>query len=298
MALDINDMLIFLTVVEAGSFTVAADRLDMPKANVSRKVSRLEARLGIRLLERTTRSQHLTEAGKRYVQHCKRIQEEVDLAEVSVSELMSSYKGSLRIGTSVGIGQEILKPELGRFLQQYPELNLQLSLLNRRVDLIEEGFDMLIRVGQLDDSRLIAKRLGTVQRKLYASPDYFNDRALPARIGDLLGCDILMMISMQGRHQLNLCSGKKRQQLEVQPRMLADDFDMVRQGVLDGLGVAVFPTYMCSDQVTAGRLINVLPDWGMETVDVYALYPQHRIKIPKVKAFLDFAIEIFSLRLD
>ena len=99
MALDINDMLIFLTVVEAGSFTLAADRLDMPKANVSRKVSRLEDRLGVRLLERTTRSQHLTEAGKRYLAHCKRIQEQVDLAEASVSELMSSYKGSLRIGT-------------------------------------------------------------------------------------------------------------------------------------------------------------------------------------------------------
>lgn len=297
MALDINDMLIFLTVVEAGSFTLAADRLDMPKANVSRKVSRLEDRLGVRLLERTTRSQHLTEAGKRYLAHCKRIQEQVDLAEASVSELMSSYKGSLRIGTSVGIGQEILKPELGRFLHQHPELNLQLSLLNRRVDLIEEGFDMLIRVGQLDDSRLIAKRLGRVERKLYASPDYFKDKALPKRVDQLLDCDILMMTDSQRRHQLKLSEGNKRQQLEIQPRMLVDDFNIVRQSVLDGLGVAVFPTYMCGEAVSAGRLINILPEWHMDAVDVHALYTPHRVKIPKVRAFLDFILDIFQERL-
>lgn len=297
MPLDINDMLVFLAVVEAGSFTLAADRLDIPKANVSRKVSRLEDRLGVRLLERTTRSQHLTEAGKRYLQHCKRIQEEVDLAEASVSELMSACKGTLRIGASVGIGQEILKPELGRFLHTYPELDLELSLLNRRVDLIEEGFDLLIRIGQLDDSRLVARRLGTVQRRLYASPGYFSGRPLPTNIAELLECDLLMMTSMQGRHRLELTSGQKRRQLDVRPRMSVDDFDVVRQGVLDGLGVAVFPTYMCSDEVKAGRLVNVLPDWGMAPVEVHALYPQHRVRIPKVRAFLDFAVDIFNLRL-
>ena len=171
---DLNDMMVFLAVVETGSFTLAADRLDIPKANVSRKVSRLEQRLGVTLLERSTRSQHLTEAGSRYLAHCKRIHEEMELATSAVSELLNEYKGDIKLGASVTIGQQILKPSLPAFLQSYPELNLELNLLNERVDLIEEGYDVLIRVGALNDSRLIAKRLGTSTLQLYASPDYLN----------------------------------------------------------------------------------------------------------------------------
>ncbi|WP_201772496.1 LysR family transcriptional regulator [Endozoicomonas elysicola] len=302
---DINDMLAFLTVVEAGSFTLAADRIGIPKANISRKVSRLEERLGVRLLERTTRTQHLTEAGKRYLTHCKRIQEEVDLAEAAVSEVLNSHRGRLRIGTSVSIGQQILQPDLPRFLHQYPELEMQLNLVNRRVDLIEEGFDMLIRVGKLNDSRLIARRLGTAQRKLFASPEYFNHRSTPQTIDELCGetgkepgaCDILVMGSVHGEHSIELANGRKRKQLTLQPRLLADDFAMIKQGVLDGLGVAIFPEYMCIQEVAEGRLIPVLSNWGMEPVDIFALYPQHRVKIPKVKAFLEFVVELFTQRL-
>ncbi len=297
MPLDINDMMVFLAVVESSSFTVAAERLGIPKANVSRKVSRLEQQLGVTLLERSTRSQHLTEAGRRYLTHCKRIHEEVDLAGAAVSEILHSYKGTIRIGASVTIGQQILKPAIATFLNQYPEINVQLSLLNQRVDLIEEGFDMLIRVGTLEDSRLIAKRLGSAQRKLFASPHYFDRNQYPKTINDLCNCDIVLMSRTNNENTLTLKSGDKKKVFHLTPRLLADDFSMVKQSVVDGVGIAILPEYMCYDEIRKGELINIFPEWGMNAIDIFALYPQHRAKIPKVKAFLDFAIDIFSNKL-
>lgn len=297
MAADLNDMLVFLTVVEAGSFTAAADRLGIPKANISRKVARLEKRLGVRLLERTTRTQHLTEAGRAYLSHCKRIQEEIDLAEVAVAEVLNSYRGSLRIGASVAIGQQLIRPELSRFMSQYPELDVQLNLVNRRVDLIEEGFDMLIRVGELEDSSLVARQLGRVKRKLYASPGYFADRSLPSRLDELEECDMLMMGSIHGQRSFELTNGQELRQMAFQPKLLADDFSIIKQGVVDGLGVGLFPEYMCARDVRKGSLIPVLPAWSTEPVSICALYPRHRVKIPKVKAFLEFVTELFARHL-
>lgn len=291
---DLNDMMVFLAVVETGSFTLAAERLGMPKANVSRKVSRLEEKLGVILLERSTRSQHLTEAGKRYVQHCKRIHEEIDLAQACVSEMLHRPKGQLTVGCSVSIGQQLLKPVLADFMRQYPEINLQLSLMNRRVDLIEEGFDLLIRVGELDDSRLIGKRLGQVSRRLFASPDYVHRRGMPQNISELQDGDLLHMSQMGSHQKIVLTSSGRTERLTSKPRLLVDDFPILIQSVIDGLGIAVLPEYMCREALTKGEMIPVLPQWGMDDVDIYALYPQHRAKIPKVSVFLEFIQGVFS----
>ena len=294
---DLNDMMVFLAVIETGSFTLAADRLGIPKANVSRKVSRLEAHLGVTLLERSTRAQHLTEAGKRYLNHCKRIHEELDMAEAAVSELLHSFEGKLKIGASVTIGQQILKPALSTFLHAYPQLDLTLNLVNQRVDLIEEGFDMLIRVGALDDSRLIAKRLGSAKRMLFASEQYLKQCGLPRTPDQLPEYDLLLMNRVNTNNALTLVSGKKQMELKVGPRFVTDDFSILKQSALDGLGIAILPDYMCSDEVRSGKLINVLPEWGAVAVDIYAVYPKHRVKIPKVKAFLEFVIETFNGKL-
>ncbi len=297
MSQDINDMMVFLAVVESGSFTVAAERLGIPKANVSRKVSRLEEFLGVTLLGRSTRSQHLTDVGKRYLMHCKRIHEEVDLAEAAVFETLHTYKGTIKIGASVTIGQQILKPSLAPFLHQYPDITLQLSLVNQRVDLIEEGFDMLIRVGMLDDSRLIAKRLGNAKRKLYASPSYFKGRTLPQQVDEISEYDILLMSALNREHKIELVSGRKQKALRINPRLVVDDLSLLKQSIVDGLGVGVLPEYMCDKEIDQGGLINILPDWGMSDIDIYALYPRHRVNIPKIKSFLDFIAELFSRRL-
>jgi len=288
-------MMVFLAVVETGSFTLAAERLGIPKANVSRKVSRLEQQLNITLLERSTRSQHLTEAGCRYLVHCKRVHEELDLATACVSELMDSYKGELKIGASISSGQQILRPALATFMHQYPELNVQLNLVNRRVDFIEEGFDVVIRIGQLEDSTLIAKKLGSAARQLFASAAYLEKYGKPQTIAELLDHQLLVMNPTNNDPKLHLVStAGERFTVNCKPRLLVDDFAILKQSLLDGLGIAVLPDYMSREEIATGQLVNILPDWGMEAVDIYALYPRHRAKIPKVKAFLDFIVTLYG----
>ena len=294
---DLNDMLIFLAVIDAGSFTLAAERLSIPKANISRKVSRLEKQLGVTLLERTTRSQHLTEAGKTYLQHCKRIQEELDLAEASIAQVLNEVSGQLRIGASVGIGHEILKTTLGTFMHQYPDIDLQLNLLNRRVDLIEEGFDLVIRIGQLDDSRLIAKPLGKISRRLYVSPSYVEKYGPIKSIDDLPNHAFLLMSNVHGTGKFELQNNKQKKEFNVSPKLLVDDFLVLRQLVKDGLGIAILPDYMCTQDMTDKKLVQILPDWGMPAVDAYALYPKHRLNIPKVAVFLEYILKTFKERL-
>ena len=295
---DLNDMMVFLAVVESGGFTSAAERLHIPKANVSRKVSRLEQQLGIILLERTTRAQHLTEAGKSYLNHCRRIHEELDLATAGIYEVLHSLRGQLRIGASVTIGQQIIQPALGRFMLKYPDINMQLNLVNRRIDLIEEGFDMLIRVGQLADSRLIGRKLGRARRKIYASPDFLMRCAQIGSPDDLQRCDFLLMSSVHSDGKLLLETATQTRQLSLTPRLVVDDYAILRQAVVDGVGVAILPEYMCQQEVKSAQLVNILPQWGMSDVDVYALYPKHRVNIPKVGAFMDYMIEVFAERLD
>jgi LysR family transcriptional regulator AphB len=289
--------MLFLALIDAGSFTLAAERVNIPKANLSRKITRLESHLGVVLLERTTRSQQLTEPGRRYLAHCRKIHDEIDLANTSISQMLNTIKGQLRIGTSVGIGQEILKPALAKFMLDYPDIELQVSLMNRRVDLITEGFDMLIRVGKLDDSRLIGKHLGSIQRKIYTSPKHLKKRIGINSIKDLEDCDLLHMSSIHSSGKLELQYGKKTKIINKAPKLLIDDFSIIKQAAIDGVGVAVIPDYMCTKEIKSKKLINILPDWGMEVVEVYALYPKHRSNIPKVKVFLDFVTEVFIDRL-
>ncbi len=290
-------MLLFVAVIDAGSFTLAADRLNIPKANLSRKISRLEKQLGVILLERTTRSQHITEAGRHYLVHCRRISQELELAEASISQVLNEIKGQLRIGVSVGMGHEIIKPVLGEFMRQNTAINLQLNLLNSRVDLIEEGYDLVIRIGELEDSRLIARKLGKVCRKIYASPDYMKQHGEIKSIEQLNQASFLLMSSIQNTERLLLTSKEKQCELSVKPRMLVDDFLILKQMIIEGLGVAVIPDYMCETEVANGSLVQVLPSWGMPDVDVYALYPKHRLSLPKVKAFFEFIQAVFKQRL-
>jgi len=291
---DLNDMMVFLAVVETGSFTLAADRLGIPKANVSRKVSKLEHRLKVTLLERSTRSQHLTEAGSEYLKHCKRIHEEIDLANAAISEITESYKGKLKVGASVATGQQILKPCLANFMHQYPDINIQLNLVNRRVDFIEEGFDVVIRIGHLEDSMLVAKKLGTISRRIFASHNYLKHQNEPIHPEQLCDHKILVMNALNNDTRLPLqTKNNKSFTVDCTPRLLVDDFTILKQAILDGIGIGVLPEYMVKKEISSGEITQILPDWGMEDVDVYALYPRNRSKIPKVKAFIDFATEVY-----
>lgn len=295
--LNLNDMMVFLAVVESGSFTAAAQRLAMPKANVSRKIAKLESTLGITLLERTTRSQKLTEAGKQYIAHCKRIYEEAALANAVIDKARNTVSGEIKIGASVSIGQEILKPKVTEFLSQYPELSLQLNLTNQRVDLVEGGFDMLVRIGKLEDSNLIAKKLGCATRGLYASPKYLNALATKPEIKSLDTLNWLVMSSSISVSGITLLNKRQTQEISFSPKLVVDDFSVIKQACIDGLGITALPNYMCQDDVNSGRLVKVLPNWQLTPSDMYAIYPRNRINLPKIKILLQFLESVFTEKL-
>lgn len=294
---DLNDMMVFLAVVETGSFTLAAERLAMPKANVSRKVTKLETTLGVTLLERTTRRQKLTEAGRQYITHCKRIYDEAELAKSVVDNARTSISGSIKLGCSVSIGQEILKPSIATFLAQFPEVSLQLNLTNQRVDLIEGGFDMLIRIGKLEDSSLIAKKLGCATRGLFASPEYIAALATKPSLDNLSQLDWLVMSNSVSAQGITLFNEEQKRAISFDAKLIADDFSVVKQATIDGLGVTALPNYMCQDQLAAGELIKVLPNWQLAPSKMYALYAKNRTNLPKIKALLDYLDAVFKQKL-
>ncbi len=292
--------MIFLEVLESGSFTNAADKLNIPKANISRKVSRLEKDLGVTLLERTTRSQKLTEQGKIFIEHCRKIKAEVDLAQSNVAESLKEISGPLKVGTSVGVAHEILKDKVFKFLRDHSDLSLDLVLTNKRVDLVADGYDILVRVGKLNDSSLVARKLGTIQRHMYCHPRIEKEFGVNRSIEQLKSMRFLLMGSIQKDNLVKIYkNGKKANEIEFKAykSLFIDDFSLLKQAAVDGLGVVILPSYMCREEVKKKKLVKILPEWGMLPVDVYAMYPKYRSKIKKVNVFLEFLNETFLEKL-
>ncbi|AXN30856.1 LysR family transcriptional regulator [Vibrio coralliilyticus] len=281
---DLNDLMVFATVVERGSFTQAAEALNTPKSNISRKITRLESQLGVRLLERSTRKLHLTEIGQRYYQYCKRIKEEYEAAGSAVESMLEKPQGRLRVCTSLGVGQSLLGDHLAEYCRHYPDVELDLSLTNRRVDLIEEGYDLAFRVGELPDSGLIAKKLCSINLRLYAAPSFAKHRINTP--SDLLKHPLMLMSAKERSPDWHLHCGVDKTALRFEPNVRCDDFSMLMRMAIKGLGITELPEYMAKRELAEGTLINILPDWQFEPVDLYALYPSHRGSTPKVRALL------------
>lgn len=294
---DLNDMVIFARVVQAGGFTAAAEILALPKSNVSRRVARLESDLGVRLLERTTRKIHVTEIGEIYFHHCLRIIEESEHADLSVQSMVAEPRGILRVSASVTTGQQLLAPLLPSFMAQFPNIELQLELTNRRIDLIEEGLDVAIRVGLLEDSRLVSRKLGVSQHHLYASQTYLDQQALLTEPEQLCSHRVLLMSDQAGakKHVVVLNKNEQTQQISVQPLCTANDFHSLHQFAKQGMGIAVLPHYLCHDP--DDKLVRVLPAWSCPSLDFHAIYPSHRGATPKLRVFLDFMKIAFANRL-
>lgn len=283
---DLNDLMVFATVVEKGSFTAAAEAYNTPKSNVSRKITRLETHLGVRLLERSTRSLRLTEVGQRYYEYCRRIKDELNAADSAVESMLEKPQGRLRICTSLGVGQSLLSEHLANFCLQHPDIELDLALTNRRVDLIEEGFDLAFRVGDLADSSLVAKRLCEINLKLYAAPDRgFEALSHPS---NLLDQPLMLMSAKERSADWQLTSKHEEYHVSFKPSVRCDDFSMLKRMAVQGLGITELPDYMAKELEINGKLINVLPDWSFKPVALYALYPSHRGATPKVRSLLEY----------
>jgi DNA-binding transcriptional LysR family regulator len=291
--MDLNELLVFTRVVQAGSFTAAARLLEMPKSSVSRKVSALEDRIGARLIQRTTRKLGLTDAGRLYYEHCTRIVSEIEDADQAVSRMQEVPRGLLRVTAPLSFS--MLGPIVAEFLRKYRDVRLELVCTDRRIDLIDEGFDVAIRAGQLDDSTLVARSLGSIKRVVVAAPSYCNKKGTPRTPADLAKHACIAFGAGAAPSVWTLLSGDQKTEVHVEPRLTVNDFEIMLDSARAGLGIAWMPAFVCADDLRAGKLKQVLPAWSSAEAPVQALYPTARHLSPKVVAFLDLVRAKFSL---
>ncbi len=295
---DTNDMLFFAEVVERGGFAAAGRTLGMPKSTLSRRVAELESRLGVRLLQRTTRKLSLTEVGEVYLRHCLAVRDAAEAAAEAVEQVHTAPRGTLRVACPVTLAQSTLGPIMGLFLARYPLVKVDMRVSNRVVDLVEEGVDVALRVRpSLDDSgSLVVKKLGESTSCLVASPAQLHRQGRPSQPQDLLHMDTLAMNAVDGRATLRLLGpGGASYTLEHQPRYVADDLLTLKFAALHGTGMCFMPDYMCRREVDDGRLVHVLPGWAPPRGIFHAVYPSRRGLAPAVRAFLDFLAEHASV---
>lgn len=285
----------FVRVAEARSFSEAGRRLGASKSVISRQVSALEAELGVRLFQRTTRSLTLTEAGEGYFQRTARILADLDEANAMVSNLQAAPRGRLRVNAPMSFGFLHLGAAIPDFVARYPEVDVDMTMSDRFVDLIEEGFDVAVRIARLTDSSLIARRLAPMRLVVCASPDYLARRGTPHKPADLAAHECLSYgnIAPTDEWRLKDADGQPLT-VEVKGRLRANNGDALRAAALKGLGVIYQPTFMVGDDLRAGTLVEVMHGYARTDSAVHAVYPHARHLSPKVRAFVDFLAERFG----
>jgi DNA-binding transcriptional LysR family regulator len=290
-----DTILAFVRVAETGSFSEAARRLGLSKSMISRQVSALEADLGVRLLHRTTRSLSPTEAGRAYLERCQRILSDLDEANLLVSHLQAVPRGRLRVSAPLSFGIGHLSPCLPAFLERYPEIELDMGFTDRHVDLVEEGWDVAVRIGRLADSSLIVRRLAPIRRLAAASPAYLERRGTPTRPEDLAGHDCLTHGSrIQAEWRFVGEDGRSPRVVEVKGRFHADNGDVLRDMALAGLGIVLLPSFFLGEDIRAGRLVPLLEEHVPLDASLNAVYPHGRHLSPKVRAFVDHLAAAFG----
>jgi DNA-binding transcriptional LysR family regulator len=302
MAFDLNDTLVFVKVVDQGSFIAAAKSLGLPKTTVSRKVQELETRLGAQLLHRTTRRLGLTEAGNVYYEHCQRIARELEEAEGAVGQLQGGPRGWLRFSVPYSIGIAWISPLLGAFHAQYPEIRLDMHLSNEPVDLIGSEIDVALRVGALPDSTLIARRLASFRTQVFASPRYIERHGEPLHPDELQHHRIIAVRKHYHTHPSRiawtLSDGTREADYPINPLMAANDPSALIGAVLCGEGLTLATDVAAKPYVESGALRRVLAGWTGPEVDLNAVFPRGRVMSPKVRAFVDFLVDRLSSNAD
>lgn len=287
---DLNELAFFAKVVEAGSFTAAARALRVPKATVSRKVASLETRLGARLLHRTTRRVRPTELGEAYYRRCAEILLGIEDARMLVGGFLAVPRGRLRVSAPVAFGSTILADWMTEFLAVTPEVEAEVLLTNQYADLVAEGIDVAFRAGPLQESSLVARRLGPVPYVVCAAPGYLREHGTPRRPPDLRQHACLGLLGLPQRDHWPLAGPQGPEPVEVRSRATSNDILFARRAALIGAGVAYLPAFLVAEDLALGRLVQVLPDYGLPARDLYAVYPSRNYLAPPVRAFLDFVV--------
>jgi Transcriptional regulator len=291
---DLNDLYFFAAVVEHGGFSAAGRALGVPKSRLSKRVAQLEERLGVRLLQRTTRRFVVTEVGERFYAHCRAVLEEAQAAQDAVDELRAEPRGMVRLSCPVSLAQTVLAYLLPDFLALYPKMQVRLLSGDRRVDVIGEGYDLAIRVrNKLDtDANLVIRTFGQSRTKLVASPALLNAQGRPTQPDELAKLPALSMREHEGAQVWELIDASGTQVgVEVHARLITGDFAVLLESARRGMGVALLPEFVCAPAITRGELEVVLPEWSAPEGTMHFVYPSRRGMLPGVRALVDFLAE-------
>lgn len=284
-------MAVFVRVVETGTFTAAAAALGLPKSSVSRAVSRLERELGVRLLQRTTRSVHLTDAGHAYYERVTRALAGLQEAQAAVSDMQATPTGVVRVTAAVDIGVNVVSGLVARFVRKHPRIHVELLLTGRLVNLVDEGVDLAIRAGKLDDSSLLARKVGTLERRCLAAPAYLRRKGTPNAVADLARHDCVLFRARRASSPWELTGPKGVERVDVTGPVSADDFAFVRQMLLDGVGIGLVPWTTCAVDVERGRLVRVLSEYSAPGGALHVVYPSARYVPQRVALLRDFLVQ-------
>lgn len=286
--IDLDELSTYVAVVRGGSFTAAARACGTQKAHVSRVVSRLEKRLGVRLLQRSTRSLAMTEVGRDLYERATGILSAIEETAASIQGTLREPQGVLRLTSAVDLGVLLVNGWIASFLRRYPQARVDAEFSNRTVDLIHEGFDLAIRVGPLADSTLSARKLGEVRCSLYASPTYLRGISAPRHPRDLAAHQLLMF-SVSRPPIWHLVKDGDHQQVSSPARFSSDNHIVIRDAAIEGLGVTLLPRFMAAADVRKRRLVDVLPGWSGPSLPIHAVFASSRYLAAKVRAFVDLA---------
>lgn len=290
--MDMNDTLVFIQVIEAGSFTAAARELRLPKTTVSRKIRELEERLGVQLLHRTTRRLGLTEAGTTYFDYCRQIPQLLVDAEAAVGQLQGTPRGTLRITASYSLTVSVLAPLLGEFRERYPDVRLDLVLSHRTLDLVEEKIDIALRMGNLPDSSMAARQLAVLPNRIYASPVYlerYGEPKHPLELRQHLA--LVTRVARSGSsYAWPMSDGGAPESYEVSPVIEADDPELLKAPLFAGAGLMMATDMIMHRHAAEGLVRPILPGWVGRCPALHAVFPRGQVQPPKLRAFIDFLV--------
>ena len=285
----------FVRVVEAGSISGAADRLSVAKSAVSRRLRELEEHLGVELFHRTTRRMNLTDTGRAFYHQCVRILEDVLEAELATSQAHGTLQGSLKVALPSSFGLMHIGPAINAFIEENPQIEFDLDFNDRKVDLMQEGFDLAIRVGNLPDSSLIARRLAPIQSVMCASPEYLELKGTPQSPEELSNHQCLIYSLLRDPEAWHLIDDKgNMHKTKVRPYLKASTGEYLKNAAVAGLGIILIPTFIAYKEIESGALLPIMTNFQTSQVNAYAIYPQTRHLSQRVRAFVDFLANRFE----
>jgi DNA-binding transcriptional LysR family regulator len=290
----IECMKTFARVVEAGSFSAVARELETTQPTISKQIAALEEYLGVQLLMRSTRSHNLTDEGARFYQHCQRVLEVVAEAEASVGR-QQKPSGLLRVSCPISFGQFQIVPRLKQFLDRYPNVKIDLTMADHFIDLVEEGVDLSIRIGNIQDTSLLSQQIGITRRVTIGSVSYFEQAGEPQTPEDLVHHNCIVYTQLTTGNEWHFQKEQKVIKVSVKGNFQANNSTAIREAVLSGLGIAVSPIWLFVDILARGKLKVVLTDYQPTLLPIYALHRRGRFQPAKVRCFIDFLAAEFKL---